>query len=89
MIESKLKSLQSIGFYIEFCQEDAEKNTKKLYYIIDKEVSDKELYRKAMVIAKKYFKDVYSYEENDNSKDIKKMYADNFKTIVELTTIEN
>lgn len=89
MIENKLKSLQSIGFYIEFCQEDAEKNTKKLYYILDKEVSDKELYRKAMVIAKKYFKDIYSYEEYDDSQNLKKKHADSFKTIVEQTTIED
>ena len=89
MIEAKLKSLQDLGFYIEFCQEHAEKNTKKLYYILDKEVSDQKLYRKAMVIAKKYFKDIYSYEENDNSKDIKKRRANSFKTIVEQTTIED
>lgn len=89
MIEAKLKSLQDLGFYIEFCQEHAEKNTKKLYYILDKEVSDQKLYRKAMIIAKKYFKDIYSYEENDNSKDIKKRHANSFKTIVEQTTIED
>ena len=89
MIEAKLKSLQDLGFYIEFCQEHTEKNTKKLYYILDKEVSDQKLYRKAMIIAKKYFKDIYSYEENDNSKDIKKRHANSFKTIVEQTTIED
>lgn len=81
-IEDQIAHVSTIGFYIEYFEEDAKQKTKQIYRDLDKIIDDNSIYIKLLELNRVFGGEFHSIEENDKDDQYKKLLAEKYKEIL-------